>query len=102
LRQHSFDKKLQSQTVTREKLSKTICNEKVQIPKVQKDVEDLSQCFKLLGSSRVKAARKTLVKLTPGVTALDRRSSSASFRRSGFSGLGCDRLRWSAVKKLWT
>ena len=38
----------------------------------------------------------------PGVTALDRRSSSPSFRRSGFSGLGCDRLRWSAVKKLWT
>ena len=39
--------------------------------------------------------------LPGGVTALWRRSSSFSFP-TPFSGLGWERLRWSAVKKLWT
>jgi len=38
----------------------------MQISKAQKDTDDLTFFFALLGSSSVKAARKTLVKLTPG------------------------------------
>ncbi len=37
-----------------------------QIPKVQKDTHDLTGIFPLLGSERVKAEPKMLVKLTPG------------------------------------
>jgi len=38
-----------------------------QIPKVQKDSDDLTIIFALSGSARVKASRKILVKLTPAV-----------------------------------
>jgi len=38
----------------------------MQIPKAQKKTDSLTLFFALLGSARVKAARKTLVKLTPG------------------------------------
>ena len=38
---------------------------RVQIPKAQKKTVKLSSFFALLGSSRVKAACRTLVKLTP-------------------------------------
>jgi len=37
-----------------------------QIPKAEKDTNDLTVFFALLGSGGVKAARKTLMKLTPG------------------------------------
>jgi hypothetical protein len=36
----------------------------MQIPKVKKDKDDLTIIFRFLGSVRVKADRKTLVKLT--------------------------------------
>jgi len=39
----------------------------VQIPKAQKDTENLSDFFLLLGSALVKAAHKMLMKLTPSV-----------------------------------
>jgi len=36
------------------------------VPKAQKDTDDLTVIFALLGSARVKALHKMLVKLTPG------------------------------------
>jgi len=39
----------------------------VQIPKAQKDTDDMPVFFVLLGSAREKAARKMLMKSTPGV-----------------------------------
>jgi len=39
----------------------------MQIPKAEKDTDDLTVFFALLGSMSVKAALKTLVKLTPVV-----------------------------------
>jgi len=38
----------------------------MQIPKAPKDTDNLTEFFMLLGSLLVKAARKMLVKLTPG------------------------------------
>jgi len=36
-----------------------------QIPKAQKDTDDLTEFFGRLGFARAKAARRTLMKLTP-------------------------------------
>jgi len=38
----------------------------VQIPKAQKKTDNLNAFFALLGSARIKAARRTLMKFTPG------------------------------------
>jgi len=45
---------------------------RTQIPKVQKDTDDLTVFFTLLGFMSKKAARKTLVKLTPGREGVER------------------------------
>jgi hypothetical protein len=88
LRRYSFAKKLQSQTVIREKLQKTYLYKKCASsilmkltpdvnfinvlkksadPKREKKTDNLIVFFVLLGSVRIKAALKTFLKSTPGV-----------------------------------
>jgi hypothetical protein len=77
----------------------------VQIPKAQKDTDDLIVFFALLGSVRVKAAHKLLVKLTmPHFFTLSPHSNSFNILLSFFAptiiGLILDILSFKAETSL--